>query len=879
MSAPTFETLSKEVTQALAQESHVPPKTTARCTLGRNKVMVLIEYPLDSAKAEPTAMKTLDWLEQYLRQQFNTVGLPVEAADLAESGEAVPVHLFLKHASESKPFTMRSFVWKVEDSFEALFGSSQEAREGGEAIAASDEPIFHNSSDYDFPERVLPSPEPRPSLFEMEDDEPVLAELEGAHLHLEEESAFDFESELIAEGLPAVPVAADGSGLDFFALLGNERTAAGDSLEKLRQRNDNDTDFDESLLKVVSDPERPDDSSDAAEVASEIADEIADEMSKLTPASPLDPEGDFEVEEIAVQETGEQETLGYGEPIEIEVAEDDADEPAWDEPAVGNEPAVLLRIDELMEAQYPGDEPVDELAIEGEDDALYAENFKADLGREDDLDSTQSYVEAQDYEDEQTYTEEQDSDYYLEGDGTEDDPWEEAVALIDDDEVERQRDQWRRQSRGSRWIFVGALGFVAVGVLGFVLSRPCTVGGCDRIQTAQVAGDEAIDKLSSDTSLIAVNEAKQQLKRSVQLLEPIPRWSSYHAQAQAILPEYENYLQALDQVSEAQTLAYQAAVKSQNPPHPVSTWEDIAKDWLQAANALKLVAEDSPVHELAERKLVEYRANRATTLVRIEAETKAEDSLREAQQAASLGSQQSETASSLAEWEEALASWELAVNRLSQIPQGTNACREAQEVLSDYAKALEKVRDRTQQERSASQNLSKAKQLATEAQRAATEDQWTSATQNWKNALDQLESIEATTSASAEAQLLSGLYSSSLNRAEKSLEVALRFQPIEPSFFATCGTAATQKCTYSVRAGNVRLDLLQGYDSVINQSITPPDQRSNIAPTAQLVSQSNQLLEEITQLSIQAQVPIELYDAKGDFLARYRPELKGFVRN
>lgn len=858
MSAPTFETLSKEVTQALAQESHVPPKTTARCTLGRNKVMVLIEYPLDSAKAEPTAMKTLNWLEQHLRQQFNTVGLPVEAADLAESGEAVPVHLFLKHSSASKPFTMRSFVWKVEDSFEALFGSSQEAGEGGEAIAASDEPIFYNSSDYDFPERVLPSPEARPSLFEMEDDALSLAELEGAHLHLEEESAFDFESELIAEGLPAVPVAADGSGLDFFALLGNERTAAGDSLEKLHQGND---------------------SSDAAEVASEIADEIADEMSKLTPVSPLDPEGDLEVEEIEVQETGEQETLGYGEPVDIEVAEDDADEPAWDEPAVGNEPAVLLRIDELMEAQYSGDEPVDELAIEDEDDALYAENFKADLGREDDLDFTQSYVEEQDYEDEQTYTEEQDSDYYLEGDGTEADPWEEAVALIDDDEVERQRDQWRRQSRGSRWIFVGALGFVAVGVLGFVLSRPCTVGGCDRIQTAQVAGDEAIDKLSSDTSLIAVNEAKQQLQRSVQLLEPIPRWSSYHAQAQAILPEYKNYLQALDQVSEAQTLAYQAAVKSQNPPHPVSTWEDIAKDWLQAANALKLVAEDSPVHELAERKLVEYRANRATTLVRIEAETKAEDSLREAQQAASLGSQQSETASSLAEWEEALASWELAVNRLSQIPQGTNAYREAQEVLSDYAKALETVRDRTQQERSASQNLSQAKQLATEAQRAATEDQWTSATQNWKNALDQLESIEATTSVSTEAQLLSGLYSSSLNRAEKSLEVALRFQPIEPSFFATCGTAATQKCTYSVRAGNVRLDLLQGYDSVINQSITPPDQRSNIAPTAQLVSQSNQLLEEITQLSIQAQVPIELYDAKGDFLARYRPELKGFVRN
>ncbi len=847
MHAPTFETLSKEVTQALTQESHTPPKTVARCTLGRDKVMVLIEYPLDSAKAEPMAMKTLDWLEQHLRQQFNTVGLPVEAADLVESGEAVPVHLFLKHRSESKPFTMRSFVWKVEDSFEALFGSSQKVSEGGEVIAANDEPIFYNSSDYDFPEMIVPASKPRPFLFE-EDDEPVFAELEKGHLHLEEELAFDFESELTTEGLPAVPVASEGNGLDFFALLGNERTAAGDSRERLRQRNDNETDLDESLFEVAGETERLDDSSDAAAVASEIADEIADEMSKLTPASQLNSEGDLAEDEFA-------------------------DEPAWVEPTVS------LHIDELAEAQYPmGEHATDELAAEDENDVFY-EGYAEDQDYEENQGSEQDYAEEQDYGDEQGYAEEKGSDYYLEGDQSEDDPWEEAVALIDDDEVERQRDQWRQQSRGGRWIFVGALGFVAVGVLGFVLSRPCTVGGCDRIQTAQAAGDEAIDSLSSDTSLIEVNEAKQQIERSVQLLEPIPSWSSYYAQAQAILPEYENQVQALDQVSEAQTLAYQAAVKSQNPPHPVSTWQDIAGDWLQAANTLKAMAEDSPVRELADRKLIEYRANRAAILVRIEAETQAEDTLREAQQAASLGSKRSETASSLAEWEEALASWELAVNRLSQIPQGTNAYREAQEVLSDYSEQLEKVSDRTQQERSASQALSRAKQRAADAQRTVSKDQWTSATQNWKNALDQIETIEVNTSAYAEAQLLSSLYTSSLNRAEKSLEVALRFQPIEPSFFATCGAAATQKCTYSVHADNVRLDLLQGYDSVINQSITPPDQRSRIAPTAQLVSQSNQLLEEITQLSTQAQVPIELYDAKGDFLARYRPDLKGFVRN
>ena len=81
-----------------------------------------------------------------------------------------------------------------------------------------------------------------------------------------------------------------------------------------------------------------------------------------------------------------------------------------------------------------------------------------------------------------------------------------------------------------------------------------------------------------------------------------------------------------------------------------------------------------------------------------------------------------------------------------------------------------------------------------------------------------------------------------------------------------------------MQGGNVRLDLFQGYDSVIDQTITPPDQRADIASTAQIVAQANQLLKEVTVLSTQAQVPLKLYDAKGDFLASYQPDLNGFVR-
>ena len=839
MSAPTFETLSTEVTQALTEQRHTPHKTTARCTLGRDKVMVLVEYPL-SAKAEQTAMKTLNWLEQHLRSQFNTVGLPEEAADLAESGDAVPVHLFLKYFSESKPFTMRSFVWKVEDSFEALFGSPQQGPKAAGA-AVNGEPVFHNSSEYDFPE-MLSVPTARRSAASEENDQPVFTELESASSVRLEEREFDFEAELTSGGGPAAPTPADDSDADFFALLDEEQIATDD------QDTPSAADFEVPLLDLAN-WQDPDGSSDAAEVASEISDEIADEMSQLSPADIQQVESDLAVE--AEDSTTPDQTTELRFPVNaaLETLPLEAQTPVETESA---------------DTQYLVDEHSTDSAFT-EDTFTEAETDAADEAAADEYEEAYEYEEAE-YEE---------SGYDLTGD---EDVWDESVALIDDDEVERQRDQWQQQSRGGRWIFAGALGFIVVGVLGFVLSRPCTLGGCRRLQTAQATGDAAIASLQTDTSSAAVDEVKQQLRQSIQLLEPIPMWSSYHAQAQKILPVYENQWQALEQVSQAQVQAYQTALMSQDPPHSVSTWQEVSQGWLLAANALKSVPNDSPVRSLADRKLAEYRANRATILVRIEAESQAEESLRQAQQAASLGSKQAEAASSLDDWETALASWETAVESLRQIPQGTYVYGEAQETLSDYLEQLAEVRDRTQQERSASRKISEAKQLADEAKQSANEDQWTNATQRWKKALSQLEEIEAGTAAHAEAQLLIGLYTTSLKKAENSLEVAVRFQPIEPSFFAACGTTASQKCTYSVRAGNVRLELFQGYDSVIDQSITPPDQRSGIVPAAQFVSQANQLLERIAQLSTQAQVPVELYDAKGDFLARYRPDLKGFVR-
>ena len=455
----------------------------------------------------------------------------------------------------------------------------------------------------------------------------------------------------------------------------------------------------------------------------------------------------------------------------------------------------------------------------------------------------------------------------------------EAVALVDEREVQKQREQWQQQTKGNPWFFAGAIGFFIIGLLGFVLTRPCSFGSCPRIETARAEGEKALSDLSLEANLKAVTAAKQQLNRSVRSLQPIPFWSPHYAEANAVLPEFEGQLTALDRVSAAQAQAYEAALASQNPPHSSAKWEDIAQQWRGAIATLENVPTDNQVRQLADRKLTEYRANLSTIKVRIDAESQAEASLLAAQKAATLATATANQASSLAAWESALQNWESAVQQIDQIPQGTLAYKEAQGLQAEYRQQMELVRDRTLKERNASRNLSKAQQLASDAKRVASENQWTVAVQTWTAAVKQVQDVALGTAAYTTAQPLVGLYQQSLAKADSNRQVSLRFQPVEPSFYAACGATAAQRCTYSVRNGNVRLNLLKDYDRAINQSITPPDQRRAITIDSGVVTQSNQLLKEITLLSTQGNFPVELYNAKGEFLARYRPDLNGFVKD
>ena len=1082
MSALTFKDLSTELTQAIETQLDIPSGTKARCTLGREKVMVLVEYPSQSDRdhlTEPPTDSTLDWLEQSLRTQFDTVGLPEEAADLTETGEAVAVQLFLKHLSDPKPFTARSFVWKVADGFDDLFGdphSQSEASDDEELDSTSEEldsaseesdsasrqsdrdPIFQdetgslsspevstdidtiitldsvnldstNQEEFVEPDELAEQYSPDLDLINLkansgledlteesadlvsvtpavtlEKDSTVVDHLAG-HLvghsaidasednslaELESASEVETEDNLEAEFFPLSAI--DESDTEGFSLPGEAPAIPTDSAElelptvdlpfsHSEEAAPSDEGFFDMPLEQNYNPSAATDSELAADFESaldnspaslsgyetneeiELNEDIFDEL--LIPdelASENITEENNQYSDIESQQSTPTETAGLRqtEQASLDGITLGADSPGTQlvggisTATVGRkaDSASPIGSNQGSESnEHTADEPIDSdrstnirlngnqgdrITPDGSRASDYAniradirdelepgeeifniseeEDWQADADLELDGEADDRPVETENTAISNAGFDEYGSDEYLSsdydagdydagdydaGDRDEDTEnndaahaelyqleqsagdadYEDDVALVDEGEVQAQREQWQQQTKGNPWFFVGAASFFAIGLLGFILTRPCSFGACPRIETAQAEGERALSNLTLGADLKAVTAAKEQLNSSVQSLQPIPFWSPHHSKAQAVLPEFENQLLALDRVTTAQEQAYQAALASQNPPHSSAKWEAIAEQWRSAIATLESVPTNNSVRRLANKKLTEYRANLSTVKVRIDAEAKAEENLSGAQQAATIATATAKQADALEDWESALENWELAVDRIDRIPQGTLAYKEAQALQIDYRKEMELVRDRTLQERNANENLSKAEQLASDAKRVESEDQWTVAVQTWKAAIREIEELAQGTTAYAAAQPLASRYKQSLEKAESNRQVSLRFQPVEPSFYAACGATATQKCTYSVSSGNVRLNLLQDYDRAINQSITPPDQRNEVDIDSGVVTQSNQLLKDITLLSTQAQVPIELYDAQGEFLARYRPDLNGFVKD
>lgn len=427
------------------------------------------------------------------------------------------------------------------------------------------------------------------------------------------------------------------------------------------------------------------------------------------------------------------------------------------------------------------------------------------------------------------------------------------------------------------WSLGIAAGILLLGTSAYGLTRPCVIGGCRRLGSAAQLSQQATRQVADDPSVAAVQQAHDRLSYGIASLAAIPRWSRFYGQAQADLAQYRTEIADLDQIIRAQQRAYEAAQVSQDPPHPLATWIEARLLWRQSLNLLDQVPSHSPIYPLAQTKRQQYRANLDSINQRVETEQAAADALSAAIQTSQLAQSRHEEADSLSAWQLTHQDWQTAVNLLRRIPQGTTARREAAELLPVYQRQLIEARDRSTQAGIAEQTYRDAERAASAAQAEEENNQWTRAVSHWRVALSRIEQVPQGTRRHEEAQVLAQAYQDRLIQAQQHLRSAIAMGTIQEDLANLCG-GSPAVCRHSFSRSHIRLDIAATYDLALAQTITPPPQQLAITTAPDVQQQANALVQGVSRIGHQVNLPIDLYGADGLLIARYRPELNGFVK-
>lgn len=463
-----------------------------------------------------------------------------------------------------------------------------------------------------------------------------------------------------------------------------------------------------------------------------------------------------------------------------------------------------------------------------------------------------------------------------------------ALAFFgDDDNDEFDRPAAQGEPLGEmlqRWLVyywsygVAALILVASGVFAYGLTRPCVIGRCDRLDQAEALYESAQTSLLTSPTGADLQSAQTELQEAIDLLDPIPPWSGYYEAAQTDLGHYHNHIQSLNAVLQAQSLAAQAASLSQDPPHPVERWVNVHQLWQQAITRLESVPSDSPAFDYAQKKRSEYRENYSAIGRRIIAEEEAEANFNTAVQTGYLAQQRMDTANSLAGWQLAAKEWQAAIKGLTLIPQGTMVYREAQAQLQDYQQQLMRATNQATLENAGARNYDRAIQSARAAAAYEATNQWTLAVTQWQQAVASAQQIPSDTILTEESARLLESYQPALKNAENRLRTAVAIQDLTTTLATLCAQELSA-CTVREDPSQIQVTLASQYAEPLRQAITPPTADGTFTFANELQPTTQQLLDRIITFSHRADRPIAIYDSRGGFVARYRPDLGGFIKN
>lgn len=404
----------------------------------------------------------------------------------------------------------------------------------------------------------------------------------------------------------------------------------------------------------------------------------------------------------------------------------------------------------------------------------------------------------------------------------------------------------------------------------YVTSRPCVIGECQEIRTADRLTQASAKTLQEAKYKQQLVEVQQQLAESRDLLKTIPPWSRDYQNAQRLLQNNSSLSQGLDEMIKALDKGLNAVDKGKNPPHPVQVWTEVSSVWSSAIAFLEEVPEDSPVYALAQQKLPEYRANLSTIQERISRETTSAKRLEKAMSAAKVAQARSGVAQSLNSWETIYSNWQSVINQLEAIPTGTIAYQKAAQLLPSYRAQLALARDRKTTEKISEDAYNQALIEADRAETQARNNQWSLTVAQWKQAISYAEQVPVGTFYYAKSAALIKESKAALQEAEAQLKKALTLQKARADLKKTC-EGKPQVCEYTLTEDAIGVWLTADYVRQIRQNATMASRKGDAKIRKGVDQHVNTLRTALEAISDNARIPLELYDPFGVRIGRNSP--------
>ncbi|GBF80526.1 hypothetical protein [Aphanothece sacrum] len=414
----------------------------------------------------------------------------------------------------------------------------------------------------------------------------------------------------------------------------------------------------------------------------------------------------------------------------------------------------------------------------------------------------------------------------------------------------------------------GLTSFLFLGGV-YMMTRPCVFGECEILQKADNLAQEArlvFAPSLSDESLVS---AQEKLAKSLKLLQSIPQWSSYYSTALYLQKDYQDKLNILSLLIEANDFEKQALSFYNKAPISLEKLEKVEYLWKEAIVKLVSISADSVGYHLVELTLTKYRDNLKNIQEKIFLEKQAQIIFKQANEAAKLAKYREQSAQNLSDLQLVYSTWETTIKKLQDIPKATTLFHQTQPILKQYLDKILITRKRKQQEEVAVKSYQEAikqKKLAEQAQKS---QQWSQSLTYWQQGLNYLKQVPKNTFIFRKSEPLITSYSLNVNQVKTQLKKEVELERIKENLAQIC-FKPSQVCQYIIGEKTIKVTLTSSYLAQVWNTALEAKVQGNLQIQIELLNHISSFEARLQKISNQTQKSIEVYNGEGNLMALYQ---------